>query len=137
MTLAGPLPQSYVYLQATGRAFEPAPGRRALYDAATSQLLLVGPASIAAYHVLKPALPRQDIDIEQGAPVLTALASLDGRLLALQRGGAHLELVHRQTGNLFVQGPWKGKSALLGFFWTQVRYAISSVPPFSAKDREL
>jgi hypothetical protein len=57
------------------------------------------------------------MQIEPGAPVIAAATSLDGRIIALQRSAASIEFVARDSPNIFLQGSWRGKSAVIGFFW--------------------
>lgn len=59
----------------------------------------------------------QDTEIEPGPPIIAAGISLDGRIITLQRSPAHLEFVARDSPNIFLQSSWRGKSAIIGFFW--------------------
>ncbi|PNW79878.1 hypothetical protein CHLRE_08g370250v5 [Chlamydomonas reinhardtii] len=108
------------------------------YDDGSAVLLVVKGGLVFAYDMAPPPPPHQaaaglqglggppggpdqlkwTFPLADGPPVRRMRLSLDGGLLALQRGGRLLELVELATGNVFVQGT--DKSDLITFFFTEL-----------------
>ncbi|MEW5318003.1 MAG: hypothetical protein WDW38_009257 [Sanguina aurantia] len=94
-------------------------------DDATSTLLVIkGGVLLFAYDLAvdAPGAPEQlkwTYMLQEGPPVIAMRVSLDGKTLALQRSAHLLEFVDLASGNVFVHGSHKGKSDILGFFFSE------------------
>ncbi|KAK9835222.1 hypothetical protein WJX81_006819 [Elliptochloris bilobata] len=86
--------------------------------AMTVDELVLANSEVAAYSLASPGAPPRVTRIEEGAPVIAVRASPDGRMLALQRTPAFLEVVDTGSGRMLVAAPARRGAPLVGFFWT-------------------
>ncbi|KAL3156053.1 hypothetical protein ABBQ32_013041 [Trebouxia sp. C0010 RCD-2024] len=111
---------AHVCMHATGLDLShDQPSGRMKYDEGTGIILFIAGQQVHAYSTSPSATTQQPLWVAspgEGDSIASLNVSLDGAILAVQRGTALIQFIHLQSSKLFVQGP-KSRARLLSFFW--------------------
>eukprot|EP00884_Botryococcus_braunii_P003056 jgi/Botrbrau1/12751/Bobra.67_1s0110.1 len=117
MASGGQDPAPFVRLRDTGLCFDASSAELVQYEQAAHLLLVLHGTHITAYSTLRVSEAPRVVEAGEGGTICAVRASPDGSMLALQRSPSHIQFLQLGSTNVFVQGPWKGKETVMGFFW--------------------